>query len=395
MLAEAPSAAQLASASGRKLRVAMVAGELSGDGLGAGLLRALRERYPALEAEGVGGPAMEAAGCRSLVPLDRLSVMGLVEVLGRLPELLSLRRRLLQRMLADPPDVFVGIDAPDFNLPLERRLRSGGVRTVHYVSPTVWAWRQSRIRGIARSVDLMLTLFPFEERFYQHHDVPVRCVGHPLADEIPDQVPREPARRALGLELESRVLALLPGSRSGEVQRLAADMLDSAAWVAERLPGLQVVIPCATATIRSGLQALIGKRFGRLAPVLVAGRAREAIAAADAALVASGTATLETALVKRPMVVVYRVNWVTYAIMRRMLKVRHFAMPNLLAGKQLAPEFLQEQARADNIGPALLSQLSPQTDHSELMRHYQRLHAELRRDASHSAARAVSELIGA
>lgn len=386
---------QVASPMRRNLRVAIVAGELSGDGLGAGLLSAMRERYPALVAEGVGGPAMEAAGCHSLVPLERLSVMGLVEVLGRLPELLSLRRRLLQAMLANPPDVFVGIDAPDFNIPLERRLRNRGVRTVHYVSPTVWAWRQGRIRGIARAVDLMLTLFPFEARFYQQHHVPVHCVGHPLADEIPELVPKEPARLALGLELGRQVLALLPGSRLSEVQRLATDMLDSAQWVAARLPGLRVVIPCATTSIQSNLAALTSQRFSALAPVLVSGRARECIAAADAVLVASGTATLETALVKRPMVVVYRVNRITYEIMRRMLKVRHCAMPNLLAGTQLAPEFLQNQARADSIGPALLSQLSPQVDHSELMCQYQRLHADLRRDASHSAARAVAELIGA
>jgi len=374
------------------MRVAIVAGELSGDALGGGLLRALRELEPKLEVQGVAGPAMEAAGCRGLVPLERLSVMGLVEVLGRLPELLAIRKRLFRHFLAEPPDVFIGVDAPDFNLPLERRLRERGVRTVHYVSPTVWAWRQGRIRNVARSVDLMLTLFPFEEAFFQDHGIAVRCVGHPLADEIPEHVPKQPARQALGLPLAGPVLALLPGSRLGEVRRLATAMLAAAARASAEMPGLQVVVPCATAPIEAYLAETSRRRAPGLEPMLVPGRAREVISASDAVLAASGTATLETALVKRPLVVVYRVNPLTYAILRRMVKVRFVAMPNLLAGACLAPEFLQGQVRAELITPALLEQLDPATDHSQLLARYRELHLALRRDANRRAAEAVAEL---
>jgi lipid-A-disaccharide synthase len=374
------------------LKIAIIAGELSGDALGAGLLRALSELCPKLTAEGVVGPAMRAAGCGSLAAIERLSVMGLVEVLGRLPELLRLRRKLLRHFLSDPPDVFVGIDAPDFNLGLARRLREHGIPTVQYVSPTVWAWRQGRIRGIARSVDLMLTLFPFEERFYQQQGIAVRCVGHPLADEIPDQVAQQPARAQLGLSAQARVLALLPGSRMGEVQRLAADMLAAAQWVAQRIPDLRVVIPCATDQIQRRLTTLVDQSFQQLTPQLVRGNARQVMAAADSVLVASGTATLETALVKRPMVVVYRMNRLSYMVLRRLLKVPYVAMPNLLAGECLAPEFLQEQVRAELVGAAVLRQLDPDTDHTRLLCRYRTLHQELRRNADRSAAEAVLQL---
>ena len=378
------------------MHIALVAGELSGDLLGAGLIAALKTHYPKARFSGIGGPSMIEQGLRSLVPLERLAVMGLVEVLRHLPELLRIRRRLYRGLLTDPPAVFIGIDAPDFNLGLERRLRIRGIPTVHYVSPSVWAWRPWRVRKIARSVDLMLTLLPFEAAFYQRHDVPVRYVGHPLADAIPPHNDPLLARQSLHLSVptEACIVALLPGSRRGEVGRLGPLLLDTAAWIWARRPEVHFLLPAATPELFEILESMRAERTPMLPLTLVQGRSREAMAAADVVLLASGTATLEAMLLKRPMVVAYRVAPVTAWIARRLLTVSHFALPNLLAGRTLVPEFVQDAATVDNLGPAVLRWLDDAVAWSELMVEFEALHAQLRCDASRQAAAAVTELLG-
>ncbi len=378
------------------MHIALVAGELSGDLLGAGLIAALKARYPHARFSGIGGPGMIEQGLRSLAPLERLAVMGLVEVLRHLPELLRIRRRLYRELLADPPAVFVGIDAPDFNLGLERRLRVRGIPTVHYVSPSVWAWRPWRVRKIARSVNLMLTLLPFEAAFYRRHGVPVRFVGHPLADNISPHNDPLPARQLLHLDMpaEARIVALLPGSRGGEVGRLGPLLLDTATWLWARRPELHFLLPAATPRLFEALESMRAERAPTLPLTLVQGRSREAMAAADVVLLASGTATLEAMLLKRPMVVAYRVAPVTAWIARRLLTVSHFALPNLLAGRTLAPEFVQDAATVDNLGPAVLRWLDDAAARAELVVEFDALHGQLRCDASRQAAAAVAELLG-
>ena len=375
--------------------IAIVAGELSGDLLGAGLMAALRTRYPQLRFTGIGGPMMLARGFQTVAPMERLAVMGLVEVLRHLPDLLALRRQLYRQFIADPPLAFIGIDAPDFNLGLERRLRVRGIPTVHYVSPSVWAWRPWRVRKIASAVDLMLTLFPFEAAFYRNHGVPVRAVGHPLADAIPVRSDPVAARRALGLPTlaEAPVIALLPGSRLGEVGRLGPLFLETAIWLNARRPDLRFVLPAATPRLYEALASLRVERAPVLPLTLVQGQSREVIAAADVVVLASGTATLEAMLLKRPMVVAYRVAPATAWIARRLVTISHFALPNLLAGRELVPEFIQEAATVANLGPAVLRWLDEPLARDRLTAEFDVLHRELRRDASRQAADAVVELL--
>ncbi len=374
-------------------RFGIVVGEPSGDALGEGLMAALLNRFPGATFEGVGGPRMLALGFRSHFPMERLAVMGFLEPLRRLPELLRIRRALARRFIEHPPDAFVGIDAPDFNLPLERRLRRGGVPTAHYVSPTVWAWRQRRVRQIAEAVDRMITVFPFEAEFFQQHAVPVSFVGHPIADEIPLMVEREHYRRQLDLTEDGPILAVLPGSRDSEVAKLSEPLLRTAEWLSVRLPGLQVLVPCANAKLFASLKALTLRSRYEAEIHLLRGKARAAMAASDAVLLASGTASLEAALLKRPMVVAYRVNPVTFRLLRRIVKVTHIAMPNLLAGRGLVPEFLQGDVQPGVLGPALLELLDPNADHGPLVAEFEAIHRELRRDASRGAAEAVAGLL--
>lgn len=372
------------------LRIALVAGEASGDILGAGLMRALKARHPTVEFIGVGGPLMEAEGLSSYFPMERLSVMGLVEVLGRLPELLSRRRRLIRSLIAARPDAFIGIDAPDFNLTLELKLRQAGIRTVHYVSPSVWAWRQKRVLKIRQACDLMLTLFPFEAKFYDEHQVPVCFVGHPLADDIPLQADRASAREALQVPEDVGLVALLPGSRGGEVARLGSLFLDAAERLRALRPGVQFVMPCASPQRRQQLEALLAPR--NLPVQLLDGQSHRALAACDAVLIASGTATLEALLFKRPMVVAYRVAPLTWRILKRLVKSPYISLPNLLAQRPLVPELLQHDASADALAEAvgpLIDGGQAQTDGFDV------IHRTLRRDASARAADAVLELVGA
>jgi len=373
---------------GSTLRVALVAGEASGDILGSGLMQSLKAQHPDVSFIGVGGPRMEAEGLRSYFPMERLSVMGLFEVLGRLFELILRRRRLVRTLIAERPDVFIGIDAPDFNLGLELKLRRAGIRTVHYVSPSVWAWRQKRVFKIREACDLMLTLFPFEAQFYQEHGVPVRFVGHPLANTIPLQVDRVPARAALGLPQDGEVVALMPGSRGGEVSRLGPLFLDAAERLSHMRPGLQFVVPCASQPRREQLEQMLEERS--LQMDLLDGQSHEALAACDAVLIASGTATLEALLHNRPMVVAYRVANMTYRLLRHFMKTTLFSLPNLLAGRQLVPEFIQDAATPDVLAVAMASLLDNGQEQTE---NFAAIHQTLRQDASVQAAEAVLELV--
>lgn len=375
------------------MKIALLAGEPSGDLLGAGLIEALRKHYPQARFEGIGGAGMIAQGLHSLFPLERLSVMGLREVLGHLPDLVGIRRALYRHFTAAPPAAFIGIDAPDFNLGLERRLRERGIKTVHYVSPQLWAWRPGRVRTIARAVDLVLTLLPFEAAFYREHGVPVRYVGHPLADAIPWQCDRKEARRVLELPETGSLVALLPGSRMSEVRLLGPLFIDTACWLWEQRPGLGFVLPAATGRIHRALAAWLASRAPELPVRLIDGRAREAIAAADAVLVASGTATLETLLIKRPMVVAYRMSPVSAWMVARLIKVSRFALPNLLAGRLLVPEFMQQAATVENLGRAVLGWLDDPIAGARLEEEFAALHRVLRCNASEQAAEAVTELL--
>ena len=372
------------------VRIALVAGEASGDILGAGLMQALKQQHPQVEFIGVGGPRMQAEGLNSYFPMERLAVMGLVEVLGRLPELLSRRKRLVQTLIAAKPDVFIGIDAPDFNLDVELKLRRAGIKTVHYVSPSVWAWRQKRVLKIREACDLMLTLFPFEAKFYDEHQVPVRFVGHTLADAIPLEADRAAARAELNLPETGPVVALMPGSRGGEVSRLGGLFLDAAVRLRALRPGVRFVLPCASPERRVQVEAQLA---GHDIPLtLLDGRSHTALAACDAVLIASGTATLEALLYKRPMVVAYRVAPLTYRILKRMLKSPYVSLPNLLAGRLLVPELLQDAATPD----ALAQTLAPLLTGGEAQTEgFDQIHRTLRRDASAEAAKAVLELAGA
>jgi lipid-A-disaccharide synthase len=379
------------------LTVGIVANEASGDILGASVVRELRRRVPQAHFVGVAGPRMQEAGCTTLLDMERLSVMGLTEVLGHLRELLGIRRDLAAHFLANRPDVFIGVDAPDFNLGLERQLRLAGIPTVHLVSPTVWAWRAGRVKGIRRAVDLLLCIFPFEEEFLLRHGVPARYVGHPLADEIPLAVDRAAARTALGLPAEGQVVAILPGSRAGEVENLAGAFLQTAQACHEQRPGLRFVTPLVNARLRRIFEATLAREAPGLPITLVDGRSREVLAAADVALTASGTATLEGLLLKCPMVVGYRVHYLTYQLVKqlRMVKVPYVAMANLLVGRGLAPEFLQGRCRAELLAPALLALLDDHTRVAEIRAEYTQVHAGMRHNAAQQAANAVLELIGA
>lgn len=369
------------------LCVALVAGEASGDILGSGLMRAIKARHPDVRFIGVGGPLMEAEGMISYFPMERLAVMGLVEVLGRLRELLKRRELLIDTLIAEQPDVFIGIDAPDFNLNIELKLRQAGIKTVHYVSPSVWAWRQKRVLKIRQGCDLMLTLLPFEARFYEEKGVPVRFVGHPLADTIPLEADRAAARAELGLA-DGPVIALMPGSRGGEVGRLGTLFLDAAQRLCELVPGARFVLPCANVTRRAQIEQMLEGR--NLPLTLLDGQSHVALAACDAVLIASGTATLEAMLYKRPMVVAYRLAPLTYWILKRMVKSPYVSLPNLLAQRMLVPELLQDAATSEALAQTLaplLANGAQQTDS------FDQIHRTLRRDASNQAADAVLALL--
>ncbi len=377
------------------MKIAIVAGEASGDILAAGLISELKSHYPDAEIYGIAGDLMVAAGCRRCYPMETLSVMGLAEVLGRLREILRVRRAFYRQLLASPPDVFIGVDAPDFNLGLELKLRRRGIKTVHYVSPSVWAWRQRRVKKIARAVDLMLSLFPFEQAFYEAHRVNVCYVGHPLADQIPFQGDKQQARDRLGLAHSGPLVGLLPGSRRMEVERLAEVFLHTARECHRRCPQMHFVIPVAGADTAALLESRL-QRFGQGIPVtLVQGNARLVMQAADYLLLASGTATLEACLAGRPMVVAYRMSALSYWIMKvfRLVKVEFFSLPNLLSGKPVVEEYLQQQVTVEKLSAALFRLIEDSGLREAMCREFHAIHRMLRLDASKTAAQAVVRLL--
>lgn len=372
----------------------LVAGEASGDLLGEGLIHALRERFPAARFAGIGGPRMIAAGLDVWHPAEKLAVMGLVEVLRHLPELLSIRRDVRRRTLALRPAAFIGIDAPDFNLALERKLKQAGIHTIHYVSPSIWAWREKRAEKIGRSTDRVLCLFPMEPAVYARHGVDARFVGHPLADAFAIEPDRNVARQALGIPADVPVLALLPGSRLGEIRRLGKDFLEAAKLLSEQIPDLHLISPMANAACRDAFTALaheVGATDLLARLQILDGRAHEAMIAADAVLLASGTAALEAMLAKRPMVVAYRLSALTYRIVKGfgLLKVDRYSLPNHLAGRELVPELMQDQCTPPALAEALLPALRDRHSDPALLAEYERLHRSLQGDANRNAATAV------
>ncbi|WP_028468109.1 lipid-A-disaccharide synthase [Neptunomonas japonica] len=376
-----------------KLRIAMVAGEASGDILGAGLIQAIKKRYPHAVFYGIGGDLMCAQGFDSVVPMDKLSVMGLVEVLGRLPELLSIRKKLSNSLIDNPPDLFVGIDAPDFNLKLEHQLKAVGIATVHYVSPSVWAWKKKRIYKIKESTDLVLALFPFEAQHYKPTKQNVVFVGHPLADLIANDSRLLEARAHFDIADTTKVIALLPGSRGSELKYLAEPFLQAAELLQKKYPDILFLLPAANTKRKESLKELLGEKFSGLNVRLLLNQSRESMAAADAILIASGTATLEATLLKKPMVVVYKMASLTYAIYSRMIKTPYISLPNILAGEKLVPEVLQGDVTPARLAAELEKTLQDKAYQALLDKRFTEINQQLKLDADERAADAVISLL--
>ena len=378
----------------RPLRIALVAGEASGDLLGAGLVRELKKRFPDAQFAGIGGPRMLAEGFQAWHESAELAVMGLAEVLRHLPRLLRLRAGLRRRLLDWRPDVFIGIDAPDFNLGLERKLKQAGIRTVHYVSPSVWAWREGRAAKIGRSADRVLCLFPMEPPIYQRHGIDARFVGHPLAEAFEAVPDRRAARERLGLAQDIPVLAVLPGSRQGEIQRLWPTFINAARLVTLQMPGLAVAVPAADPACRAAIEAGLAK--SQLANVaLYDGQAHDVMVAADVVLLASGTAALEAMLAKRPMVVSYRISALTYRLVMAlgMMRVSTYSLPNVLANEPIVPELMQHDCTPENLAESVMLWFRDEDARATLLPRYEHIHAKLRGNADAAAADAVAELL--
>lgn len=378
------------------MKIGIVAGEVSGDTLGAGLISELKSRYPEAEFIGICGPQMQAAGGTSLFPMERLSVMGLVEVLGRLRELFGIRDALFRKFTEEKIDLFIGIDAPDFNLRLSALLKPAGIPAVQYVSPSVWAWRQERVQGIRESIDLVLCLLPFEKKFYDAHGVGAEFVGHPLADALPLENDTAAARRQLGLEPGGEYIALLPGSRGGEVSRIAPVLFAAARRILKKRPQARFIIPAINAARRADIEAQLlaaGLEAGIFDNSLGAGVGRLVMGAADAVVLASGTATLEAMLLKKPMVVAYRLHWLTFFIARFMVKSPYISLPNLLAGEKLVPELVQRAATPRAIARETLHWLEDAAYRERSLRRFTGLHESLRQNADQRAADAVARLL--
>lgn len=377
------------------MKIALIAGEISGDILGAALMTALRQRFPDAHFYGVAGPRMMAAGCEALASIEALSLMGIAEVLPAIPRLLRLRTSLVQRLSADRPDCVIGIDAPDFNLGLERRLRERGLRTVHVVSPSVWAWRSSRVKGIRRAVDLMLCLLPFEPAFYAGHGVRAEYIGHPLADELDNGVTAAEARRALGLPEAGACVAVLPGSRGGELKYLAEPFVRAAALLHRQHPHLRFITPLAKPALRTRMEAAIQAHAPQVPWTLLDGQSREAMRAADIVLLASGTATLECLLLGRPMVVAYRTAAFTAWLMLQMglLKTRHVSLPNLLSAEPTVPELIQNAAQPQALTDALHTLLVDDSLRARQLVQFDAVRRSLRVDAARQAADKIAMLL--
>lgn len=375
-----------------RIHIGIVVGEASGDILGAALIVELRKLYPNAEFSGIGGPRMLALGFHSYFPQDRLAVMGLIEPLKRLPELLRIRKFLREHFIANPPAVFIGVDSPDFTISLEGSLKERGIKTVHYVSPSVWAWRQKRVFKIAKSVDLMLTLLPFEAAFYEKHNVPVEFVGHHLADEIPLDVDKYQARRELGIPEHARVVALLPGSRASEVERMGSLFMHSAIFCLEQDPELLFYIPAANSDRYRQLHHQLND-YVDFPLQLFNGNSHRVMAAADVLLLASGTVTLEALLLKKPMVVAYKMAPLTFKILSWLVKTPFISLPNLLANKLLVPELLQDNATPEKLSAAIMYYFENPEEAQALSNTFADMHVTLKRDASVRAAAAIAKLI--
>jgi len=378
------------------MRIGMVAGEASGDQLGAHLMEALKARRPGLQFSGIGGPKMIAQGFESHVPMEKLSVRGYAEVLRHYREIMGIRRRLAARLLGERPAVFIGVDSSDFNLDLERTLKEAGIPAIHYVSPSIWAWRGWRLRRVARSVTHLLAMFPFEPALYEKAGVPVTYVGHPLADLIPMNPDKAKARSELRLPPGRRVIALLPGSRRSELHYMADLFVQTARRLLQDLPQAHFVCPTASRATREMFEAALRRHNAMELPLtLLFGHSHEALAAAEIALVASGTATLETALFKTPMVITYRQSPLTWALMKRMLYLPYIGMPNILAGERLVPEFVQNKATPGALAEALLALLHDAAAQKTQTERFHEMHAVLSQGTAQKAADAVLGVIDA
>lgn len=375
------------------MRIGVVAGESSGDLLGAGMIKALGHSVTNLRAEGIAGPNMIREGCVALFPAEKLSIMGFIDALMHYRELRTIRNQLRDHFIANPPDAFIGIDAPDFNLTLLEQLRSYGIPTIQYVSPQVWAWRRYRVKKVARAVDCVLALFPFEAEFYREHNVPVKFVGHPFADQIPLATDKNAARVKLGLPENTSIIAILPGSRVSEVRYLAETFLETANYCYQQRQDIHFVLPFANRSSRDMFVKFGGDLAEKLPLTFVDGQAREVMGAADVILMASGTATLEAMLVKRPMVVAYRFSWLNYFILRIFVRIKFFSLPNLLADEELVPEYVQQGACPDVMGETLLYYLNNPDEVKRITNRFTDIHHSLRQDTDKQAAEAVINLI--
>jgi lipid-A-disaccharide synthase len=378
----------------KPLHIAIVAGEQSGDNLAADLITELRKHYPDARFFGIAGARMQQAGCEVWESAESLSVMGIFEIIPHLRRLLRVRKQLIKRVLIERPDVYIGVDYKEFNLSVERKLKAAGIRTVQYVSPQVWAWRQGRVKNISQAVDLMLCLLPFEKPFYDAHHVNARFVGHPLADQIPVHCDTQTARSTLGLSADARVVAILPGSRIGEVSRLGPDFARTVAWLRKKDPHLQFIAPMANTKVQQLFEQLLRDADVQNAVHLLDGQAQTALMACDAVLLASGTATLEAALFKKPMVVAYRLGRLTTFLLKHLglMKAKYFSQPNLLANRLLVPEFYNHQVCAEVLGPAVMAQFE-RNDKADLITEFTRIHLQLKQNASAQAATAIQTLL--
>ena len=383
-----------AASATQPLRLGLVAGEASGDLLAGLLLSGVRQRWPLLQAAGIGGPRMAAQGFEAWWPHERLSVFGYVDALGRLPELLRIRRQLAERLLQEPPAAFIGVDAPDFNFGLEKRLRAAGMKTLHFVCPSIWAWRGERVHKLAQAADHVLCLFPFEPALLHQHGIGATFVGHPLADHIPVEVPRAASRDTLGLAEGEQVVALLPGSRRSEIKYIAPAILEAAALMHRQRPALRFVMPVAPG-LRALVDPLVAAHAAGVPITLLDGRSHEALAACDVTLIASGTATLEAALFKRPMVITYRMAWLNWQRMRRMSYQPWFGLPNILSREFVVPELIQDRATPPELARETLAWLDNAPRAEALARRFTDLHLALRQDTARKAADAIAQVIEA
>lgn len=375
----------------KALTVALVAGETSGDILGAGLIRSLKKYHPNIQFVGIAGPQMQAEGCKAWYEMEELSVMGLVEVLGRLRRILAIRRDITKRLIELKPDIFIGIDAPDFNLSLEGKLKQAGIKTIHYVSPSVWAWKQKRVFKIKQNTNLILAFLPFEKAFYDKFDVPCRFIGHKMADDIPLEPDQTAMRQQLGIPLDCQCLALLPGSRHAEVTLLSEPFIKAAQLLRDKFPDLHIVVPLANEKRKQEFERIKAEIAPQLNVQLLDGHAREAMIASNAAILASGTVALECMLAKCPMVVGYKMKAFTFWLAKKLIKTPYVSLPNILAGKEIVPELLQHDCTPENIANHVLPFLK--SDNTELKATFLVLHKQIRCNADEQAAQAVLDVL--